>query len=146
MSIFTEVSRRVMLRALAIFPILSSTIAHAGKSSRDADLVAFGEEFDFVAAQMDRAISTRSNFDPDVFERFDEVENKIMRAQATTLEGLSVKARVICWGLLGDLDPANEGTMKGKLAISIVRNLIRLNAPDLEKPGALQRLVQECTT
>jgi hypothetical protein len=63
---------------------------------------------------------------------------------ATTIDGLCVKARVGCWGLLGDLDDPGEETPAGKrISLSIMRDLIRLRHPDLERPGALTKLVRE---
>jgi hypothetical protein len=47
---------------------------------------------------------------------------------------------VECWGLLGDLD---AGQSNSNIAVSIIRDLIRLHEPSLEQPGAIQRLVEE---
>jgi hypothetical protein len=42
---------------------------------------------------------------------------------------------------LGDLDPTGETTDE-RMALSIVRDLIRLFAPELERPGALTELAR----
>ena len=56
-----------------------------------------------------------------------------------------MKARASCWALLGDLDPVNGSSLDKGMALSIVRDLIRLQYPHLEKPGALTRLVEDAT-
>jgi hypothetical protein len=55
-----------------------------------------------------------------------------------------VKARAACWALLGDLDPAGQSTTDKRMALSLVRDLIRLYDPGLERPGALEKLVSDC--
>ena len=75
--------------------------------------------------------------------RFGEIYDKILATQSLTIEGLRVKARLVSWVRLGDLDPANGSTDGREIALSIVRDLIRLYDPHLERPGALTALVQE---
>ena len=58
------------------------------------------------------------------------------------MEGLCVKARASCWALLGDLDDASDATTDRRMTLSIVRDLIRLYDPGLERPGALKALVE----
>lgn len=59
------------------------------------------------------------------------------------MEGLRVKARVACWALLGDFDAAGQSTTDKRMALSIVRDLIRLYALGLERLGALTKLVED---
>jgi hypothetical protein len=59
------------------------------------------------------------------------------------MEGLYVKAQAACWALLGDLDPMNESTTDRRMAVSIIRDLVRLHEPGLEQPGALKKLVAD---
>jgi hypothetical protein len=59
------------------------------------------------------------------------------------MEGLFVKARARCWALLGDLDYSEQSPMTERMELSIVRDLIRLHNPSLERPGALKTLVKE---
>jgi hypothetical protein len=42
--------------------------------------------------------------------------------------------------LLGDLDPAGAKTLDQRMALSIIRDLIQLYDPRLERPGAPLRL------
>jgi hypothetical protein len=49
-----------------------------------------------------------------------------MAAPAQTIDGLRVKARAACWALLGDLDDGDPSTMDKRIALSIVRDLIRV--------------------
>ena len=46
-------------------------------------------------------------------------------------------------GLLGDFDSAVSPAAGAPMAFSIMRDLIRLDAPHLENPGALRRLFQQ---
>ena len=70
--------------------------------------------------------------------------DKIVVAPATTIEGLCVNAHVGCWRLLGHLDdPGEKATASERITLSTMRDLIRLRHPDLERPGALTRLVRE---
>jgi hypothetical protein len=59
------------------------------------------------------------------------------------MEGLFIKAKIGCWALLGDLEPSAQSSTYERMALSIVRDLMRSNRPDLERPGALTKLVQE---
>jgi hypothetical protein len=59
------------------------------------------------------------------------------------MEGLFVKARAACWALLGDLDCPAKSTTNARMSLSIIRDLVRLFDPTLEKPGALRKLLDE---
>jgi hypothetical protein len=73
----------------------------------------------------------------------DRIEAQIVATQATTIKGLRVKAQAACWALLGDLDPAGQPTTDKRMALSIVRDLIRLYDSGLEQPGALKKLLED---
>jgi hypothetical protein len=45
--------------------------------------------------------------------------------------------------LLGDLDPTTGATTDARMALSIVRDLIRLYDPDREGPNAIPDLLAE---
>jgi hypothetical protein len=97
-----------------------------------------------VAAKLDRATEHGRNIDWSDLKEFGRIVDEIVVTPATTIEGLCVKARVGCWGLLGDLDDPGEETPAGeRITLSIMRDLIRLRHPDLERPGALAQLVRE---
>jgi hypothetical protein len=76
----------------------------------------------------------------DMADALDRIESAILNTQAVTMEGLRVKARAACWARLGDLDPASGSTTDERMALSIIRDLIRLFDPKLEQPGALQKI------
>jgi hypothetical protein len=78
-----------------------------------------------------------------VLEQLGWLDAEIVGMEAVTMEGLCVKARAACWALLGDLDPAGQLTTDKRMALSIVRDLIRLYDPGLERPGALKKLVED---
>jgi len=92
-----EPSRRMMLGAFAILPF-APLLAVA--QANDAVLVALGQELDELMAQINL---TERNPNSDgylferleiLFERLEILEKEIMSAQAATMEGLFVKARV----------------------------------------------------
>jgi hypothetical protein len=108
--------------------------------SGDATLIALGRQFDEVTAQIDHAIDHKSDLAAGTLDQLGLIEAEILSTQAKTIDGLQVKARAACWGLLGDLDVAGQSTTNERMALSIVRDLIRLYDPQLEHPGALKRL------
>ena len=130
-------SRRQLVMALSISTIATSMAARASVSA-DAELIELGDQFDEIAAQIDAP----SPVTWAALNRFGELYDKILVAQAQTVEGLRVKARLMCWVRLGDFDLANEAADGKQIALSIVRDLIRLYDPHLERPGALTDLVQ----
>jgi hypothetical protein len=133
-----QLSRRSALFSAAIVPaaVLSSHVQIAGAApAADPELLALGRQFDAVAARLDHGDSAW-----ETLEGFGRIYDEIVATPARTIEGLFVKARVECWGLLGDLD---AGQSNGNMALSIIRDLIRLHDPRLERPGAIKRLVEE---
>jgi len=78
-----------------------------------------------------------------LLSRLGSLEAAIGGVQATTLQGLQVKARVACWARFGDLDPIGQQNIDSRMALSIVRDLIRLYDPALEIPGALAKLLED---
>jgi len=109
----------------------------------DANLIALGQVFDSLAARVDVAIDNGFDLDCDLLKAFGRVHDQILSGQATTMEGLFVKARAAAWGLFGDFQPHEQTSTADKMALSIIRDLIRLHQPRLERPGALARLARE---
>ena len=135
-----KISRRSALFSAGLLSLLGPTRAEA----TDFELIGLGRQFDAVAAKLDRAIEHGLNIDWSDLEDFGRIVDQIVVTPATTIDGLCVKARVRCWARLGDLDDHGEqSTDEDRMALSIVRDLIRLRHPDLERPGALTRLVRE---
>lgn len=136
-------TRRATLGSLAASPLLVATNPVAKALSADVHLLALGRDFDVVAARLDHAIATGTDFDDGLMEQLGRLDAEIVTTQAFTMEGLCVKARAACWALLGDLDDPADSTSDRRMALSIVRDLIRFCEPGLEKPGALKRLVED---
>lgn len=134
-------SRRSILGALGTLPALTLA-GSVERSCADTTLLALGTRFEELAAKFDADIDDMSE---DMIREFGHIELEILATGAVTVEGLRVKARAACWALLGDLDPAGEATCDKRMALSIVRDLIRLYDSHLERPGALEKLVAECT-
>jgi hypothetical protein len=109
----------------------------------DIVLLALGQRFDALAAQIDHTIEHGLDIAWATLEEFGRIDAAIVATSATTMDGLYVKARAACWALLGDFDSANQSASGARMAFSMMRDLIRLHAPHLENPGALQRLVKE---
>jgi hypothetical protein len=72
---------------------------------------------------------------------FGHLHDEIAAAEATTIEGLCAKARAGCWTLLGDFESVDASATGARMAFSIMRDLIRIHAPRLEQPGAVERLI-----
>jgi hypothetical protein len=141
----TFISRRAAFCSLAVSPLLATALPRATASSADAQLLALGRKFDTLAAEIDHSIEHAPDINMDALEKFSHVTAEILTIQAKTIEGLSVKARAACWALLGDLDPIDDSTLDKSMALSIVRDLIRLQHPHLEHPGAMRKLVEGAT-
>jgi len=135
-----NISRRSALFSAGLLSLLGP--AHA--KAADRELIGLGRQFDAVAAKLDGAIEHGLNIDWCDLKEFGGIVDEIVAMPATTIEGLCVKARVGCWARLGDLDDPGEETPAGeRITLSIMRDLIRLRHPDLERPGALAQLVRE---
>jgi len=139
-SVDKNISRRSALFSAGLLSFLGPAHAEAA----DRELTGLGRQFDAVAAKLDRAIEHGLNIDWSDLKEFGRIVDEIIVTPATTIEGLCVKARVGCWARLGDLDDPGEETPAGeRITLSIMRDLIRLRHPDLERPGALTQLVRE---
>src|SRR6185437_11555737 len=116
-----KLSRRSALFSAGLLSLLGSTHVEAA----DFELIGLGRQFDAVAAKLDRAIEHGLNIDWSDLKEFGRIVDEIIVTPATTIEGLCVKARVGCWGLLGDLDDPGEETPAGeRITLSIMRDLI----------------------
>jgi hypothetical protein len=136
-------SRRELVAALAVPPMAPLATIEPNTSASDAQLIALGRQFDNVTAQVDNAIDEKLDIADDVLDQLGRIEAKITATPALTIDGLRVKARAACWALLGDLDDGDPSTMDKRIALSIVRDLIRVYDPSLERSGALKNLVAD---
>ena len=109
-------------------------------SKPDVELIALGREFEKTAAALDDAIEHKRDVTDELLQTLGLIESKILSVPAKSIEGFRVKARAACWARLGDLDPTGETTTDKRMGLSIVRDLIRLWDPRLERPGALAQL------
>jgi hypothetical protein len=136
-------SRRALLAGLATVPV--AQFATERMATDDAKLIALGGKFDILAAEIDHSIERGPDIAMDALEQFSHIGAEILTIQAKTIDGLRVKARAACWALLGDLNRSSDTTLDKSMALSIVRDLIRLHDPSLEHPGALRKLVDDAT-
>lgn len=75
--------------------------------------------------RLDHAITNGIDFDDGLLDQLDRLDAEIATTQASTLEGLCMKARAACWALLGDLDdPGTYVVEKGQT--TRVSGLMRL--------------------
>lgn len=109
-------------------------------SQPDGHLLELSRRFELVAAQLDDQAKSPSCVDLVLFGR---VHDEIAATSATTIEGLCAKARAGCWTLLGDFESVDDSATGARMAFSIMRDLIRIHAPHLERPGALKSLLSE---
>jgi hypothetical protein len=131
-----EMPDRISERAVAGIAIGAATLASAPGQHPDAELIDLGRQFEEVAAALDG-----DNAEAEL-DRLAVIEPTIVAMPATTLEGIRVKARAACWALSGDLNP-NGPTTDVRMALSIVRDLIRLCDPERERPNAAHDVLGE---
>lgn len=135
------VSRRAAIGSLATSLLVLGASPVLATSHADAHLLALGRDFDAAAAKLDSVLADGGDPHWRLFDELTRLDTEIVATQAVTMEGLCVKARAACWALLGDIDAEGQETTDKRMALSIVRDLIRLSAPDLERPGAITSLV-----
>lgn len=133
-----SLSRRSLMARVFVTPALCQSMASA--NSADEMLARLGCKFEHLATEFDHCVANGADLTDRLFEELGRVESEILSIQATTIEGLRVKARAACWALLGDIDPAAGQTTDARMALSIVRDLIRSYDSALESPGALNKL------
>ena len=138
----TIISRRRVIGSLASSCALNAIGRSAQAAAFDDKLIRLGQELLYVTSQIDRAIQQRTDLSLRLLDRLSGLEAEIIATPANSGAGLLVKARAACWALLGDLDPVAGSTMDRSMSLSIVRDLIRLHNPSLERPGALNALAE----
>jgi hypothetical protein len=109
-------------------PILAS----APGQRPDAELIDLGRQFEEIAAALDGDNAEAALHRPAV------IEPTIVAMPATTIEEIRVRARAACWALSGDRNPNRPTTTDVRMALSIVRDLIRLYDLDRERPNAVR--------
>src|SRR5262245_14027470 len=105
-------SRREIVAGAIVTPALAKASGGDAAHSPDTNLATLGQEFDRIA----RFLDDNDWRDPDYLARLAEVESAILMTQATTMEGLGIKARAACWALLGDIDPMSGETTDRRMA------------------------------
>lgn len=139
----SNISRRDAVAFLTASSVVPPTLPMPN-SPIDARLIELGHEFHVLVREVFGNSSPASaSATEELFERLERVEAEILSTQARSSAGYLVKARAACWALLGDIDPHNGATTDRRMALSIVRDLIRQYDPDLEKPGALKELIAD---
>jgi hypothetical protein len=95
-----QLTLRGVVNGLASVPALCPASSHARRVSPDAALLGLGDRMKNLL----RVIDGVGPFTNELFGELDRVVGRILATQATTLEGLfvkAVKARSACWGVLG---------------------------------------------
>ena len=129
MQTMSILSRREVVRGIAATPAVAAATFTAAVSP-DATLVALGVQFDEIARAIDSAIEQRRHFNAlnTLLPRFDVVEAAILATEAKTIRGLQIKARAAHCALLGNLEPAVQATSDQRMSLSIIGDLIALDA------------------
>lgn len=131
------VSRRTLLRSIG-----TAIAAPQAVTQADRQLISLGQVFDFVSAGLDCCIEQRLYIPDELIGRLGPILSETEQLEATTLEGLYVKARVAAWDLLGDFVPSPASSLGQRITLTIVRDLIRQHRPSLEHPYALEQLMK----
>jgi hypothetical protein len=137
-------SRRYALRAFAASLLFSdaAVATEAIRSPSDALLLTLGAAFDAIANRFDTLCENRHDLDTSILDELSHLLDQAVSTRATTLQGFCVKARIACWVWLGDLDDTPEATADQRITVSMVRDLIQLHAPQLERSGSLRMLLE----
>ena len=130
-------SRRSVLCSLAV-PAVGIPSGIRELAQPDARLLALSRQFELMAKHLDEPGQSVKDL---LF--FGRLHDEIAAAEATTIEGLCAKARAGCWTLLGDFESVDASATGARMAFSIMRDLIRMHAPHLEQPGAVERLIND---
>jgi hypothetical protein len=136
-------SRRAMVASLVAVSAVPTGAITSDSTSSDDDLVDLGRQFDEVVSEIDQSIDGGSDLVVEVLARLDRIEAAVLATEAATIDGLRVKARAACWARLGDIDASDQPSMDLRMAMSIVRDLIRVHDPELERTDALVQLLAE---
>lgn len=135
------ISRRVFSTLLLSAQITDRAYLHDAAPESDPFFRRSSRRFDEIANAIEDADIRSIEFE-DAVDALDAIRDDICKAEAKTLEELFVKAKVACWARLGDLTITDEMTTDEMMAFSIVRDLIKLHAPEMENPGALAKLLE----
>jgi hypothetical protein len=121
-----SLSRREFTLSMAAAPGLQPTAVRT-----NGKLMSLWREFDREADKINNCLLPKDQEEL-VFERLELLEGELVTAQATTIEAVVAKALAACWTRVGDLDAASETSADRRLALSIVRDLVCLYAPERE--------------
>ena len=124
----SKLSRRGVVAGVAVAPLLPAALM---QTKADTELAALGEQFTDVV----KRLGENAWNDEALLARLAALGTAIMDTQATTIEGLIVKARIACFvqgsGIWFLIDPKHQ--QPGfPFAMSIVADLVRRYDPDLE--------------
>ena len=122
----TVTTRRQLLlsagTAAAMLPIIPVGAA------TDWQLLEIGREFDFVSTRLDLCIEQRAELPDYLIGRLGPLLTGLEQIQATTMDGLFVKARAACWDLRGDFTVDDSSSFSERMSLAIIRVLVRVSA------------------
>ena len=122
------ITKRTGISRRHVFPaLLAATISPTMALDADTKLIELGREFDVISTEVDRRISSDTYIPLSLIERLVPVLRAISALEATTVEELRVKARVVSWDLSGDLQPGDRGGIVERMSLAIVRDLLALS-------------------
>jgi hypothetical protein len=126
-----NLSRRAVVGGMAATPTLSTSTIAAELSSSDRKLTALGLQLDSVQAALDHANDRDEAML--LLSRIETLSAEIVKTPASAIHGLYIKARATAWALeydCGLFDPTKESTINDRIAASIIRDLLKLGAPN----------------
>jgi hypothetical protein len=94
-------------------------------AAADWHLLEIGREFDFISSRLDHCIEQRADLPDDLIERLGPLLAGLEQIQATTMDGLFVKARAACWDLHGDFTVSDNSSFSERVSLAIIRDLVR---------------------
>jgi hypothetical protein len=120
-------SRRASTLGLSLIPFFSASATIAD----DSALLSLCTQFDQIGYMHNTSDLSKIEAEK-VYQVLEMLEHQIVQMQAKTIEGVVAKALVAAWTRCGYLEPTDESTAEHRLAISILRDIVRLYAPHCE--------------
>lgn len=133
---FVTTRRRALLALTGLIGVASGARASekpAATSYSDAELLRLSKEFERVAERIDFAIDNtgpgQSYYDQMLSDGLDEyktIHEQINRLQATTFQGLRVKARIAVWASAGRMYPEDTAILIDPIALSLAEDVLNI--------------------
>lgn len=118
-----DISRRALLLSSGGACLSVGVNKLRSVTTADLEMCSLMQRFDGLARQIDTEVRGEARIPWMIYEAFDQVIAQIEQKRTDTLFGLSVKARIATWALMGETDLVPEATLDVRMGRSIIRDL-----------------------